>query len=117
MSCNGCTDCCKVPVVWNGFQAKYLRWYKEKGVIPVGWTPISKRIAKKRNKKVVDYAASNGVKKPAFFRCTHLRTRGCEIHSTSPSICHDYPVYMKTLGEFKELMVKHFLLRYIVTLL
>lgn len=103
MGCNGCTDCCKVPVIWDGLGNHKIADLKSTRSIPMGWNIISKRRAKKRHKFVVDMAKAFGSKKPTYFSCDHLTDNGCGIHKESPYVCHSYPVYEKDLTQFKEL--------------
>ncbi len=97
MSCNGCTDCCKVPTIFQ--KNAPTEHFEAQGITT--WRRITKRQAKKRNPYLVNLVDSHKID-ATYFRCTALVDGGCSIQNTKPQVCKGYPIYEKPMEAFRE---------------
>lgn len=100
--CDGCSDCCKAIGI---DKVSYDRedFLKVSKSIPMGWVRITRRQAKRRNPQM--FKGPSWQSKKTFFKCTHLKEYGCEIHQESPYVCSGYPYYGNALEDVKEVSV------------
>lgn len=84
MSCNGCTDCCKVPTVFHHVPSSVRHDNREH------WVVISKRRAKKLNPYLIRRIKTDKSGVVTYHKCRRLTDSGCSIYEDRPFACREY---------------------------